>query len=267
MLSTSAESEETLISCRTFWGDAIEGYHQEKVFCNIYSKGYHELPLTNIFISVIKPGGNVFDIGAHIGYYSLLASNIVGEKGRIVAFEPTPVTRQILAQNVSSKLNITVDSRAVYNSTSEGLLLNDLGVANSSYNSIYSPRLKNACLTQLLTDKISVDTISIDEYIQKTMIIPSFVKVDAESAEYDVLLGMQSTLENIRPFVSLELGDLGVIDVPTSRYIVDYMKDKEYVPIESDGYKMNYHVPKVGYEYCNILFAPAEKCSELCVIH
>ena len=126
---------------------------------------------------------------------------------------------------------------------------------------------KNACLTQLLTDKISVDTISIDEYIQKTMIIPSFVKVDAESAEYDVLLGMQSTLENIRPFVSLELGDLGVIDVPTSRYIVDYMKDKEYVPIESDGYKMNYHVPKVGYEYCNILFAPAEKCSELCVIH
>src|SRR5688572_13621160 len=55
---------------------------------------------TRLFRELIRPGMVVVDVGANIGYFSLLASTLVGPTGRVYAFEPDPVNCALLRKNV-----------------------------------------------------------------------------------------------------------------------------------------------------------------------
>ena len=67
------------------------------------------------FLNVLQQGDVVVDVGAHIGFYSLLAADKVGEKGHVYAFEPAPATFEILNANISINAfdNITAVKKAV----------------------------------------------------------------------------------------------------------------------------------------------------------
>lgn len=66
----------------------------------IERKNYETLE-TNIFCSLLKKGDCVVDIGANIGFYTLLSSDIVGEKGMVFAFDPDPTSFMLLIKNIS----------------------------------------------------------------------------------------------------------------------------------------------------------------------
>ncbi len=62
--------------------------------------GYFEPYETTLIESVVKPGDVVLDIGANIGYYTLIFARLVGEQGRVYAFEPDPTNFQLLKKNI-----------------------------------------------------------------------------------------------------------------------------------------------------------------------
>jgi FkbM family methyltransferase len=65
--------------------------------------GYWEMWVTELFPSLLRPGMVCADIGAHVGYYSLLMADLVGPEGMVHAFEPNPDTRALL--DLSSRIN------------------------------------------------------------------------------------------------------------------------------------------------------------------
>lgn len=77
--------------------------------------GDHELAVQHELAATLKPGMVFWDVGAHAGFFSIIAGRLVGERGRVHAFEPMPDTRARLAESaVSSRLtNLTVHSSAM----------------------------------------------------------------------------------------------------------------------------------------------------------
>jgi len=71
---------------KTFWGEEMLVIIPEVVSLNIYRYRFFEEDLTKMILEYLKPGMTFFDIGAHFGYYTLLASFIVGEKGIVHSF-------------------------------------------------------------------------------------------------------------------------------------------------------------------------------------
>ena len=66
----------------------------------VLSSGTYEPEETRLFRSKCRPGDTVIDVGANVGWYTVIASKLVGKKGRVIAFEPEPVNFAILKKNV-----------------------------------------------------------------------------------------------------------------------------------------------------------------------
>ena len=86
-----------------FWGEDMNVVLPEIVSCFLHRYGFFEPDLTKIFLMHLKPGQTFFDVGTHFGYYSMLASKLVGHEGQVHGFEPTPGTYKILHSNLSKK--------------------------------------------------------------------------------------------------------------------------------------------------------------------
>jgi hypothetical protein len=77
----------------------------------------YEPETTAVFLSLITDGDVVVDLGAHVGYYTLLAARRVGPEGRVFAFEPNPDNFRLLVKNIESNLysNVIPVQKAVSN--------------------------------------------------------------------------------------------------------------------------------------------------------
>src|SRR5258706_4070404 len=102
------------INARTFWGDPMSVLYPDGVSVELYRYGYFEAGLTRIFLSYLKAGMTLFDIGAHFGYFTLLGSRLVGDSGQVHSFEPTPGTFEILRANAGSRANVRLNQMAVF---------------------------------------------------------------------------------------------------------------------------------------------------------
>lgn len=145
---------------------------------------------TELVKKEIKKGDVVIDIGANIGYYTLVFSQIVGTDGRVYAFEPDPNNFALLKKNIeiNNLKNVVLIQKAVSDvSKPLSLYLCDY---NHAQHRIYpSPRCN---------EKIMVESTTIDEYFSESEFYNriNFVKIDVEGAEYDVIEGMQKTLKS-----------------------------------------------------------------------
>jgi len=149
---------------------------------------------TKIIKDEIKSGDIVLDLGAHIGYYTLLFAKYVGSTGKVFAFEPEPSNFSLLKKNISENnyTNIIVEQKAVSDSNSKIDFW--IGQDSSGANRIYKPEKTN---TQKFK-KSSVDCIKLDDYFSNSEFFSkiNFIKMDLEGAEYKALLGMHSLLQN-----------------------------------------------------------------------
>ena len=89
-----------------------------------------EIRLARFILDNVKQGDTFLDIGAHFGYFSLLASSIVGEKGSVYCVEASKATFAVLSQNVGKEKNITPFNIAISNvksqfRTAELIMAND----------------------------------------------------------------------------------------------------------------------------------------------
>lgn len=243
------------ITTKTFWGDEMTVVIPEVVSLSIFRYGYFEEGLTKMMLEYLKPGATFFDIGAHFGYFTLLSSAIVGNAGGVYSFEPTPSTFTLLQSNVKDRNNVTLNKCAAF-SKKTSFIFNDYGIEYSAFNSFVDARLDQNTLKRINPKKLEVDAISLDEYIYNKKIIPDFIKIDAESAEYEILEGMSHTINNIRPIISIEVGDMDIEGVKSSRDCIQYLIESGYQPYEYKEGCIIRHKLKERYSYDNILFLP-----------
>lgn len=165
-----------------------------------FALGKYEFPLQQTLASHLKPGGVFYDIGANIGFFSIIGAKLVGDTGKVYAFEPVPDNAAKIRHN--ARLNnfsqITVIEKAVSGSTGKGELLLTRNIGGHTLTSADRPPDVQSSMT--------VDLVSIDDLIARGELTPpTLVKVDVEGAELDVLQGMRQTLAQYQPLVVYEI--------------------------------------------------------------
>ena len=243
------------LKARLFWGEDMNVVFPEIVSCFLYRYGFFESDLTKIFLTHLKSGSTFFDVGTHFGYYSLLASKLVGHEGQVHGFEPTVGTYNILHSNLSKKSNVTLNNVAAW-SEETTLKFTDYGVQYSAFNSVYGAKLENSVVDKIISSDYEVKAISIDKYIEESGARPDFIKIDAENAEYDILQGMSNTLKEIRPIITLEVGDVNEGEFKSSSDCVHFLQKQKYKVLEIRDGELCEHQINKKYSHANLLFIP-----------
>jgi len=242
----------------TFWNERMRVVIPEIVSISIYRYGYFEEGLTRMVLEYLKPGMTFIDIGSHFGYFTLLSSYIVGETGKVHAFDPTKSTFEMLKLNTEGKKNVILNNLAV--SSKKGRVsINDYGIRYSAWNSLHNARLPERVMRKLKPLRYDVNTLSVDEYINENNVKPDFIKIDAESHEYEILSGMNQTIDKYHPIITVEVGDFDIEGVPSSRKIIEFLIDKGYQPYEYIEGNIIIHEPREKYSYDNIIFLPKNR--------
>lgn len=242
------------VTYKTLWGDIMRFYLPEG--SAIYYYGFFEANLTNFLINFLKKGDVFFDVGAHVGYYSILASTLVESSGQVHSFEPTPRTFESLKENASRKSNITVNNRAILDKETE-IEFVDYGPKYSAFNS-FKARTSDEMKFLAEPERINVRTISLDNYCRDKGVSPTMIKIDAEGAEHLILQSMQHILTHIKPLVTLEVaGD--VEWAKNCKDSIEILQKYGYVgyEINNEGY-LKKHAYKESYRYDNLLFVHPE---------
>ena len=131
---------------------------------------------------IIKPGDVVIECGAHHGAQTILLSRWVGSEGKVIVIEPIPENIAILERNV--KLN-ELENVIVVNKAA-GSSCGYLSMTRNS-NGAVSARENDGNLNR-------VESITLDKLADDLMLTPTFIKIDVEGYEYQVLEGCKSIL-------------------------------------------------------------------------
>lgn len=238
---------------KTFWNHKIYGYIPDPSFSSIYLYGFSDPGLTEMLLYNVKRNMVCFDVGAHIGYESVLMSQLVGQNGVVYSFEPTSNTYRLLLQNTSTSKNVVPLNIALW-SKNTIKKISDYGLFDSGINSFYSPRVRSGEKKKNI-DKVDVVCFSMDSYCTMLKIFPDFIKIDAESAEYDILLGMKNILSKVKPIIVLEIGDLPNMNGQTKK-IISLLSKYGYNPYEYKDGRIVKHKMKRNYSgiYNNLMF-------------
>lgn len=148
--------------------------------------GWYEYHTVQWCKRFIKPGMFALDIGAHIGYYSLLFNKLVGTSGKVFAFEASPENYPVLLRNLQTQGAESVHAVQVAVSDYVGEI--ELHVSPGHSNHSLIPGYTNG------EGVITVPTTTVDDYLSAFCQSPvDFIKIDAEGAEIRILSGMTET--------------------------------------------------------------------------
>ena len=175
-------------------------YLSRKIFM-----GTHEADESEFITSFLGHGDIFLDVGANIGYFTLLASSNVGGEGEVHAFEPSPSTFEILRRNVViNRLNNVHLNRLGLSDLDEVRELHVSLDGLSSFDTFGSP----ACFSNFVLENVHCTTL--DRYKQEVLADKAItlIKIDVEGWERRVLLGGKSLLEGRdAPVLLVEFAD------------------------------------------------------------
>lgn len=181
----------------------------------------------------IKPGMTVVDVGANIGFYTLLLSDLVGRKGRVYSFEPEKSNFNHLKKMCRNRHNVILNNLAVgeKDETINLYISNQLNVDHLTYNSHEKRRI------------VPIKSISLDKYFSNKEPI-DFILVDTQGFDYYVLKGSINVLKHsnniavISEFCPYDLRRAGV----SSKTFLSFLK------------KMGFHIHFLNPNYKKILY-------------
>lgn len=169
----------TLVQGNTMFLDSIDSLGLSKY-------GIYEPYTTELLKQFIQKGDIVLDIGANIGYYSLIFSRLVGKGGKVYAFEPDSVNFSLLKKNIETNemTNVIAEQKAVTDKTGKTRLF--LSLIHKGMHRIAPHKdLKS----------IEIDTIRLDDFFCDKDKKVNFIKIDIEGAEPAAFNGMHKVLE------------------------------------------------------------------------
>jgi FkbM family methyltransferase len=164
-----------------------------------YWLGTHEEPVQRTLITHAQPGAVAWDIGAHIGFFSLLLARAVGPDGRVLAFEPHAANVGRLTANVTANHVHNVDVLAVALGNASGSAA--FAVHRSSLQGALEGPSPSPCTDEI----VSVETTTIDDLVRHGAPVPLLIKIDVEGAEGRVLSGGRETIAVHRPVMVIEI--------------------------------------------------------------
>ncbi|WP_394730354.1 FkbM family methyltransferase [Altererythrobacter sp. GH1-8] len=172
---------------------------------HIIMDGYWEMWMTRWMVETVQRSWTALDVGANFGYYSILLAELVGEEGRLLAFEPNPACAR------ATKFSLEINSFAPRSEVHEVALSNAAGSC-----SFFVPtnEPKNGHLVFGETHEAGIEysddgtrfTVPIDtlDNVAEPLDKVDFIKIDAEGAELTIFEGMQKTIERHNPLVIME---------------------------------------------------------------
>jgi FkbM family methyltransferase len=157
-----------------------------------YTLNDFEPAVTKAIMNRLRPGDVAIDIGAHIGYHTLVAARQVGKSGKVFAFEPDPENYDLLVKNIklNSYNNVVAIKKAVSNKTEDTKLFQK----SSSTHSLFCGPV------QMSSKSVAVQTVSLDDFFSTCPTSLEsrirLIKMDIEGAEMLALLGMSRLVKN-----------------------------------------------------------------------
>lgn len=206
--------------------------------------GTYEEPVQEAISTNLAAGSVFYDIGANIGFFSLLAARLVGAEGRVYAFEPVPQNAATIVRNASINgidvIEVFAEAVGAQTGRTDLLLARHAGGAS----------LALAGAPPDMVGRIEVEMTTLDDAVAHRRIRPpSLVKIDVEGAELEVLSGMSSILERHRPRILCE------IDAP-DKPALDRKADEVTSFLEVAGYDftvLSPSYPPEGWQVKHIL--------------
>lgn len=194
---------------------------------NLYFyRHYHERYEAALVAQVLTPGAVFWDIGANIGYFTLVAAQALNHSGQVIALEPGANAFALLAGNISLNpfANIRLFPLAASDREGQAVLYLSPHQADSSAN-LFLPAPEQSCREMVAT--ISLDTLLAREHLTP----PRLIKVDVEGAEMEVLQGATGLLAGAAPLLLLEMEEKNLIAAGSSRaQIQEFLAGYGYHP-------------------------------------
>jgi FkbM family methyltransferase len=154
-----------------------------------YFLGSYKLGKQKKLQQFLKEGDVFFDLGAHVGFFTLLASLFVGDQGRVVAFEPNPENIRYLKKHIewNQRKNITVFEAAI-------------GDQNCLVS--FDPSRRSAMGSVCSTGSMTVQMLNLDYLYEAAKIpAPQIIKIDIEGSECIALKGAQRLISECHPVI------------------------------------------------------------------
>lgn len=200
------------------------------------------------FVRQLGPDNVVLDVGAFHGEYALLARK-TNHRVKIFAFEPNPLNRTVLEENVSGQ-GIAIESCAVGEKDGEVVFLLDAATSRIIDSVSYSPQ----------GETVKVSVVSLDSWTSSSHISPFLIKIDTEGLESAILRGAQSVLANDQPIILCEIlsDDAGMhvmnaLPVGYAFYHID----------ENKGIESRREIDRKEWKNRNWLLVPTSRCDLL----
>jgi FkbM family methyltransferase len=195
--------------------------------------GRWETESQELFVHIIKKGWTVYDLGANNGIHSLLFGHLVGENGRVIAFEPFPDNVKEIEKNASlnNLTNITIVEKAVSNS--EGVAMFKVGAHNKQGSLIGIGKETGS--------EIEINITTLNDCVKGGLPAPDFMKIDIEGAEGDALEGADIVFEQSKPSVIIELHS-----IEQEQRVATFLQKHQYLAyrvITTRSYKNDLSLP------------------------
>lgn len=176
------------------------------LFRRVITRSCYEPKLVQLALKYVDQSRDVIDVGANIGFYTILLAKHVNENVRLLSIEPTPNAIAILKKNL--ELNKVLEKVIVF----EGVVSDKTDIVNISvvpgkeeYSSIGSMSHDSIISENYIN--IEVKSATLDSLIELHGLNPGFVKIDVEGVENLVLNGSSRLLEKYRPVILTEVSD------------------------------------------------------------
>lgn len=164
--------------------------------------GVYEPFETEVFRNSVKPGMTVIDIGANIGYYTVIAASKTAPGGNVIAFEPEPNNYKFLTKTLQKNNFDNVHTHQLAIADKSGILSLNLFESNKGRHSLVMDYQDS----RELSKKIDIQATDLDSFLAEHHIDKvDIIKMDIEGAESLALRGMQKTLKAMRGTLFLEI--------------------------------------------------------------
>ncbi len=159
----------------------------------IYERGVYEQGTVNFIQEFVKPGFHFVDVGANIGFLSLLAASLVGKKGKVSAFEPVSSTFDLLNENI--QLNAFENTQVF-----------PFALGNETKNVEIHSENKNRGGASIINHQKgkgeSIEIQKLDGVLNQQKV--DFIKIDVEGFEFEVLKGAENLIKTHHPILIIE---------------------------------------------------------------
>jgi FkbM family methyltransferase len=160
------------------------------------------------FSKLVRPGDTVLEVGGHIGYVTAYFAYLVGSAGHVFVFEPGPNNLPYLRRNVGTHAQVSIIEAGVGSASGHAAFFTeDLTGQNNSFVKDFEHLRINREVAGVETNvtAVQVEVVTLDAFASERKIAPSFVKIDVEGFELEVLKGAKRLLADARPTLMVEV--------------------------------------------------------------